>query len=62
MHSTIPVLGRVHLPGLQNLTLEEGYAAVAGSLSQLFSALSLPSFTELRLGYANYTNQVQLPR
>ncbi|SJL13260.1 uncharacterized protein ARMOST_16699 [Armillaria ostoyae] len=60
-HSTIPVSGRVHLPRLQNLTLEEGYAAVAGSLSQCFSALSLPSLTELRLGYANYTNQVQLP-
>lgn len=28
-HSTIPVSGRVHLPRLQNLTLEEGYTAVA---------------------------------
>ncbi len=60
-HSTIPVSGRVHLPRLQNLTLDEGYAAVAGSLSQCFSALSLPSLTELRLVYANYRNSVQLP-
>ncbi|PBK61167.1 hypothetical protein ARMSODRAFT_1089873 [Armillaria solidipes] len=60
-HSTIPVSGRVHLPRLQNLTLEEGYTAVAGSLSQCFSALSLPSLTELRLGYTTYRNPVQLP-
>ncbi|KAK0224306.1 hypothetical protein IW262DRAFT_884313 [Armillaria fumosa] len=60
-HSTIPASGRVHLPRLQNLTLEEGYDAVTGSLSQCFSALSLPSLTELRLGYANDRNPVQLP-
>ncbi|KAK0479195.1 hypothetical protein IW261DRAFT_1626576 [Armillaria novae-zelandiae] len=59
--STIPASGRVRLPRLQNLTLAEGYTAVAGSLSQCFSALSLPSLTELRLGYANDRNPVQLP-
>lgn len=60
-HSGAPSSGKVHLPRLQNLTLEEGSSAVAGSLAQCISALSLPSLTELRLGYSNSTNQVQLP-
>ncbi|KAK0184471.1 hypothetical protein F5146DRAFT_1145308 [Armillaria mellea] len=60
-HSTMPVSGRIHLPRLQKLTLEESHTAAAGSLSQCFSTLSLPSLTELWLGYANYRKPVQLP-